>query len=611
MPHPTKLRSQLLATLLLPALLFSCANNAVQTPTVAESTSTAAEPEQIDPRYDQQLSAIEALIEQHQIDEAEIILNGIVFNDLSTAQRTRYVLAKGNMALIIGDGQEALRWFSGEYAFLFDGLPLDAQIEIGLKRAEAYEFSGSPLSAARERIFMAPVLEGVQADFNHEMIWFDLQLTTEDQLRALVESESSPDLTGWIELSLISRTDSEDLYRLLAGVEKWQKRNRTHPAARKLPGSLQMLRELAAAQPTHVGVLLPLSGPSPSLQKAANAIRDGLLTSWHQAKMNGQETPQLSFYDTAKTEDVQNLYKQAVTNGAEMIIGPLSKNRVQRLAEAESLEVPVLALNYMDSNIGAPDNFYQFGLAPEDEARQVADDIWQQGVRSVMVVARDSSWGIRVSDAFIRHWQLKGGTITSKALFNQPDQYLSAIKNALNIQHSERRHQLLQNALDESIEFEFRRRQDVDMVFMLAFPAEARQLKPVLNYQRATDIPVVATSHLFSGRKDPDKDKDLEGIRFVDMPWRLSNSSLRARVSRAFPESLNSYASLVALGIDAYRVYPRLPQMAAFDDVRVQGVTGALSMKDGSQLQRSLDWAIVENGLVRKRTFTPIMPELP
>jgi outer membrane PBP1 activator LpoA protein len=536
MPHPTKLRSQLLATLLLPALLFSCANNAVQTPTVAESTSTAAEPEQIDPRYDQQLSAIEALIEQHQIDEAEIILNGIVFNDLSTAQRTRYVLAKGNMALIIGDGQEALRWFSGEYAFLFDGLPLDAQIEIGLKRAEAYEFSGSPLSAARERIFMAPVLEGVQADFNHEMIWFDLQLTTEDQLRALVESESSPDLTGWIELSLISRTDSEDLYRLLAGVEKWQKRNRTHPAARKLPGSLQMLRELAAAQPTHVGVLLPLSGPSPSLQKAANAIRDGLLTSWHQAKMNGQETPQLSFYDTAKTEDVQNLYKQAVTNGAEMIIGPLSKNRVQRLAEAESLEVPVLALNYMDSNIGAPDNFYQFGLAPEDEARQVADDIWQQGVRSVMVVARDSSWGIRVSDAFIRHWQLKGGTITSKALFNQPDQYLSAIKNALNIQHSERRHQLLQNALDESIEFEFRRRQDVDMVFMLAFPAEARQLKPVLNYQRATDIPVVATSHLFSGRKDPDKDKDLEGIRFVDMPWRLSNSSLRARVSRAFPE---------------------------------------------------------------------------
>jgi outer membrane PBP1 activator LpoA protein len=51
--------------------------------------------------------------------------------------------------------------------------------------------------------------------------------------------------------------------------------------------------------------------------------------------------------------------------------------------------------------------------------------------------------------------------------------------------------------------------------------------------------------------------------------------------------------------------------MAAFDDVRVQGVTGALSMKDGSQLQRSLDWAIVENGLVRKRTFTPIMPELP
>lgn len=611
MPHPTNLRIKLAIAAFTSSMLYSCANNTVQDSDTADAgqvTSPTAD-EVSNPIHDQQLSAIEALLDQHQVDEAQIILNGLNFNSLSTSEKTRYVLAQANLALILGNGQEALSWISGEYVYLFDGLPLDQQIDISLMRAEAYEFSGQPLAAARERIFMAPVLSGDQETFNHEQIWFDLQLAPEEQLRALVEQESSPDLTGWVELSLISLTQSEDLYRLLAGVERWQKRNRAHPAARKLPGSLQILRELAASQPAHIGVLLPLSGPSPALEKAANAIRNGMLASWQQAKNNGQDTPQLSFYDTATTEDVQNLYKQAQLNGAEMIIGPLSKTKVQRLSESVELPIPVLALNYIDGNVTTPDNFYQFGLAPEDEAKQVADDIWQQGVRTVMVIAPNSAWGIRVSDHFIRHWQLKGGTITSKALFNQPDQYLGDIKNALNIQYSERRHAILQNLLDENIEFEFRRRQDVDMIFMLAFPAQARQLKPILNYQRALDIPVVSTSHMYSGRSDPDRDQDLEGVRFVEMPWRLTPSTIRARVGQAFPESLASYATLVALGVDSFRLYPRLPQMFAFQDVRVQGVSGALSMNQKGQIERSLEWAVVENGLVRKRDYLADLPE--
>lgn len=553
-------------------------------------------------QIDQQLSAIEALIKQHQIEEAQIILNGLVFDDLTTEQKTRYVLAKANSALILGDGQEALRWFSGEYVFLFDGLPFEQQIAIGLKRAEAHEFSGNPLAAARERIFIAPVLEGEQAQLNKDQIWFDLQLVPEAELRALAENESSPDLNGWIELSLISLTQSEDLYRLLASVENWQKRRRSHPAATDLPGSLKMLRELANTQPTHIGVILPLSG---RLEKVSNAVRNGLLSSWYQAKQAGQETPEITFYDSAATEDIQNLYRQAITNGAELIIGPLEKAKVNRLAQLDTLEVPVLALNYMDASEAAPDRFYQFGLAPEDEAIQIADDIWQQGVRSVLVIAPNSNQGIRVSDAFIRHWQLKGGTITSKALFNRPDQYLGAVKNALNIQLSERRHQILAGKLDSDIEFEYRRRQDVDMVFMHAFPAQARQLKPILNYQRAIDLPIVATSYIYSGKTDTDRDKDLEGIRLVDMPWRLSPSSQRSRVASAFPDSLENYSNLVALGIDAFRLFPRLPQLSAYSDVRVQGVTGAMSMNESGQINRTLDWAIVENGIVRRRPLNP------
>lgn len=594
-----KFSSQLTLLLISTFFVVGCATNTVDTavPTVDDEPVDISDQ---DLKINQQLSAIEALLEQHQVDEAEILLNDLDMAQMNTEQKTRFVLAKASAALILGNGPEAMNWLSGEYVYLFDGLPLEQQITIGLKRAEAYEFSGKPLAAARERIFMAPLLADEQAEFNHEQIWFDLQLVPEEQLRALAERESSPDLTGWIELALISQNYSDDLYRLLEQVENWQSRKSMHPAAAKLPGSLSMLRELVATQPKHVGVLLPLSGP---LEKAGHAIRNGLLTSWYEAKRSGQDTPELSFYDTAKAEDIQNLYKQAITNGAETIIGPLAKARVQRLADSESLPVPVLALNYVDQNKQAVNNFYQFGLSPEDEAIQVADDIWQQGIRSVLVIAPDSTWGVRTSDAFIRHWQLKGGTVTSKAMFERPDQYLGVIKQALNIDKSEQRHQLLQYRLDESLEFEFRRRNDVDMVFMLAFPAQARQLKPILNYQRAIDLPVVATSSVYSGKGDAERDRDLEGIRFVDMPWRLKPSTLKAQVSNAFPASFSSYSSLIAFGIDAYRLFPRLPQMAVFNDVRIQGVTGSLSMTDKGLVKRNLDWAVVENGLVRARPF--------
>ncbi|MFT7696906.1 MAG: outer membrane PBP1 activator LpoA protein, partial [Reinekea sp.] len=136
---------------------------------------------------------------------------------------------------------------------------------------------------------------------------------------------------------------------------------------------------------------------------------------------------------------------------------------------------------------------------------------------------------------------------------------------------------------------------------------QARQLKPILNYQRGVDLPVVATSILYSGVDDPDKNKDLEGVRFVEMPWRLAPSPIKNRVAEAFPESLDNYAALVALGVDAYRLYPRLPQMSVFNDVRIQGVTGAMTLTKSGRIQRELDWAEVQDGLVRQVPATDLL----
>lgn len=573
------------------ALLAGCASQSTTSdPSSDESAQT------VDGLVDQRLDQAQALLEDYQVNEAEVVLSGLQFDQLTTAQRTRYAQLRAELALSLGDGNEALNWLSGDRASLFDGLPLEQQKVISLMRAEAYEYSGNYLSAARERIFLAPVLEGDDARFNSEQIWFDLQLVPEESIRDLVAAESSPDLTGWLELALIARDNPDDLRRQVIAIDEWINSHPSHPAAQNIPGDLALLRQLANTQPRNIAVLLPLSGP---LEMAGKAIRSGLLAAWYESNLEEGDVPSLTFFDTTKNADAYNTYKQAVFEGADLIIGPLDKTRVQQLQQQTVLSVPVLALNYSDLAGSGPSNFYQFGLAPEDEAKQVAERAWQQGNRNAMVLAPDSEWGRKVSDTFVRNWETQGGRITSKSLYTQPDQYLNTVRRALNIDQSERRMRTLDSLIERDIIFEPRRREDIDMIFMVAFPSQARQLKPMLNFQYASDIPVMATSHLYDGTRNTSRDQDLNGVSFVEMPWELRENQIKRDVRAAFNEQFAGFESLVALGVDSYRLYPRLPQLQQFPDTRVYGVTGTLRLDARQRIERELTWAQFSNGEVR------------
>lgn len=572
------------------ALLAGCASQ----PGTSESQTDESAPT-VAGLVDQRLQQAQELLEDHQVSEAEVVLSGLQFSQLTTAQRTLYAQLRAELALSLGDGNEALNWLTGEHASLFDGLPMEQQIVISLMRAEAYEYSGNYLSGARERIFLAPVLEGDDARYNNEQIWFDLQLVPEESIRELAAAESSPDLTGWLDLALIARDNPDDLRRQVIAIDEWINSHPMHPAAQNIPGDLALLRQLANTQPRNIAVLLPLSGP---LELAGKAIRSGLLAAWYEANREEGEAPSLTFFDTTENADAYNTYRQAVFEGADLIIGPLDKARVQQLQQQTVLSVPVLALNYSDLAGSSPANFYQFGLAPEDEAKQVAERAWQQGHRAAMVLAPDSEWGRKVSDTFVRDWETQGGRVTSKSLYTQPDQYLYTVRQALNIDQSEQRMRTLDALFERDIVFEPRRREDIDMIFMVAFPSQARQLKPMLNFQYASDIPVMATSHLYDGTRNTNRNQDLNGVKFVEMPWELHNNPIKQEVQTAFNEQFAGFDSLVALGVDSYRLYPRLPQLKQFPDTRVYGVTGTLRLDAQQRIVRELSWAQFSNGEV-------------
>src|SRR5690554_7108230 len=89
----------------------------------------------------------------------------------------------------------------------------------------------------------------------------------------------------------------------------------------------------------------------------------------------------------------------------------------------------------------------------------------------------------------------------------------------------------MRRLLRQSTEFEPRRRQDADWLFLVALPQQARQIKPTLAFNFASDLPVYSTSHVYSGEPNPSKDRDLNGIVFCDTPWLLDRKSTRLNSS--------------------------------------------------------------------------------
>jgi hypothetical protein len=208
-------------------------------------------------------------------------------------------------------------------------------------------------------------------------------------------------------------------------------------------------------------------------------------------------------------------------------------------------------------------------------------------------------------------WQRLGGIVLSEQsyLLNQAD-YSDPVKRLLNITQSEARKERLENVVKMKLKFEPRPREDIDFVFLAGDTRAARLIKPQLNYNRAARLPVYATSQIFTGRGDPARDTDLDGIQFGDMPWMLVGdgrvAALRTTLQPAWPQAHTGLDRLFALGVDAYAVIPSLDRLASENAARFSGVTSGLSVGRNGRLHRQLLWAQFKKGVpVLIDTFLP------
>lgn len=128
------------------------------------------------------------------------------------------------------------------------------------------------------------------------------------------------------------------------------------------------------------------------------------------------------------------------------------------------------------------------------------------------------------------------------------------------------------------------------MIFIAGNPRQARLIKPQLKFHHAKDLPVYSTSSISSSNSDPDADRDLDEILFVDTPWALTNTTNPdfAAINKLWPKQNDRYARFFALGIDAYNLIPSLRRLMITPEEKVALNSGTISVDKNGRVHREL-----------------------
>ena len=470
----------------------------------------------------------------------------------------------------------------------FNQASIEQQVEFTQLLSKAYQITGNPIQAAIVLIENAGLFSGDSYLSNHETIWSQLRKTDLAQLAQYQYFGKNIDVKGWLTLAQSIKQNQINLEAQFTALTQWNNEWPNHPATLLPPHELEILIQLPTTQPTKITLALPLSGP---IADAGKAIRDGFMASYFNTPSTLGSDIEIQFFDT-HTHNIEDLYQRTEQKSA-LIIGPLDKNSLNQLTQLEQLNTNTLALNYLDDTEKTIENLFQFGLSPETETKQIAQRLNHKNLKKVGVIAPESNWGFRLHDSFYQNLNLENGTLIESAFYSDQASLSETVAKLLATDTSKARAKKIRAITKTRFEFQPRRRKDIDAILMIAKPKTAKQINPLFSYHYADSIPIFSTSQVHT----KDNNNDLEGIEFIEMPWMLSSTiDIKNQLHEIIPESSQKYTRFYALGVDAFKLAPRLTLLKEVSDSQINGQTGTLSMNSYGHISRVMEWAKFRKG---------------
>jgi outer membrane PBP1 activator LpoA protein len=171
------------------------------------------------------------------------------------------------------------------------------------------------------------------------------------------------------------------------------------------------------------------------------------------------------------------------------------------------------------------------------------------------------------------------------------------IETLMGLSGSVERYRRLRANIGGAVQFDPRRRQDTEFIFLASDAAAGRLLKAQLKFHYSGDIPVYSTSSVNS--LDGRSNADLNGVMFADTPWVIDPqpwiANLPPQFAEFWPEE-RRLTRLHAMGYDAYNLIASLYAARGGTMTELEGATGQLFLDANGRVHRRLAWAQFQRG---------------
>ncbi len=166
--------------------------------------------------------------------------------------------------------------------------------------------------------------------------------------------------------------------------------------------------QMAGRQPVRVALLLPFSSSDREVQQVAQALlNSGELALF---EVNNPDVLLLPKDTHATADGAAAAAREAIGQGAELILGPLLRDEVAAVAPiAHQYHVPVIAFSTDRSVAG--NGVYLLSFQPEQEVARVTQYAATHGHRVFAAMIPNSDYGARVRDAFVNAARSSGGNV--------------------------------------------------------------------------------------------------------------------------------------------------------------------------------------------------------
>jgi uncharacterized protein len=469
-------------------------------------------------------------------------------------------------------------------------------------RARAMVASGDTWGAARTRVQMDDQLNGYDHAQNRQQVLDLLGKLGVGPLKQRAAAMKPGDrMLPWV---------NEALTRLGVVVAQAQPELQ-QPVGTLLPGADANVRE-GYKVPSQVALLLPGDG---NYAAASTSIRQGFFAAYLDAGRNHAPRPSVRVYNSKGSADgAIKAYQQAVSDGARLVVGPLTRAEVAAVFSQGRLPVPVLALNHPDDRQLPSGDASEFGLLPETEGAQAADHMIERGLRKAYVMISGDDFAQRAAGAFKAELAARGGELAGLTVLPAgATSYADAIAG----QHLPTSPAAAAPAAAASADTPATAPSTSSGgdtgVFISMRPPQARLLIPQLRIAQV-NLPVIATSHVYEGSDDAAANRDLDGVEFCDAPWLFdaqpglpNHDDMAARL----PSASGSAARLFAFGMDAWSLVPYLDWLRAHPGSYVPGASGQLTADQFGRVRRVLIWAKFQDGLAHPLGGSLQMDDMP